>query len=220
MSTDQPVPAATPARTSGLIERAKNILLHPQAEWQKIAGETTSLGALLTGYALPLAAVAVIAASLLPVLIGGLLSFGIGLVFGVIGMALAVAAMLLVVVLIGLLVNALAPAFGSEKNAMRAYQLVIYAYTPVWIGVFCFIIPPLGMLGAALGGVYAWILVYLGLPGLMKTPEDKRILYVLSVFAITMVAGWIIAMIAATTMFGLVGAGMMGFFGAAKHMSY
>src|SRR6266704_1281620 len=45
----------------GLLERAKNILLKPNAEWPVIAAETTSTGKLYTGYIVPLAAIGPIA---------------------------------------------------------------------------------------------------------------------------------------------------------------
>ena len=44
-----------------LIDRAKNIIVTPKTEWDVIAAETTPPAALVTGYVLPLAAVAAIA---------------------------------------------------------------------------------------------------------------------------------------------------------------
>ena len=44
-----------------LVERAKNIILSPKAEWQAVAAETTADSQVIVGYVLPLAAVAAIA---------------------------------------------------------------------------------------------------------------------------------------------------------------
>ena len=63
---------AQPSAAPNIVERAKNILLTPNAEFGKIANENTGLGALLMGYVLPLALIAVIAR-----FIGGFM-FGIG----------------------------------------------------------------------------------------------------------------------------------------------
>ena len=39
---------------AGMVERVKNILLTPQAEWDRIAAEPSDLNKLYVGYALPL----------------------------------------------------------------------------------------------------------------------------------------------------------------------
>ena len=46
---------------AGIAERAKAILLQPNTEWPRIAGETTAPTKILTGYALPLIAIGPIA---------------------------------------------------------------------------------------------------------------------------------------------------------------
>jgi len=66
----------------------------------------------------------------------------------------------------------LAPSFGSEKNMGRSVQLVAYSYTPAWVGALLAIYPPLAIVGA-LGGLYGFYLLYIGIPKLKKTPTDK-----------------------------------------------
>ena len=44
----------------GIVDRVKNILLTPKAEWPVIAGETPSTGDLLGGYVAPLAGISVL----------------------------------------------------------------------------------------------------------------------------------------------------------------
>lgn len=51
-----------------LVDRVKNILLQPKSEWEVIAGESTTVGGLFTGYAAILA--------LLPV-VGGIVAMGL-----------------------------------------------------------------------------------------------------------------------------------------------
>src|SRR2546427_12745641 len=44
-----------------LVDRTKSILLSPQQEWQAIDEEETSIGGLVTGYIVPLAAIGPVA---------------------------------------------------------------------------------------------------------------------------------------------------------------
>ncbi len=41
-----------------LVDRARNIITNPAAEWPVIAGEPASVGSLYTGYVIPLALIA------------------------------------------------------------------------------------------------------------------------------------------------------------------
>ena len=52
----------TGAGASGLIDRVKNIITSPAAEWDRIAAEPADVNKLYIGYALPLVVVAAIAA--------------------------------------------------------------------------------------------------------------------------------------------------------------
>ena len=65
MTTD-PTAAGAP----GLIDRAKNILLQPRAEWDRIAGEPAEVGKLYTGYVLPLLILSAVAGFIGSTLIG------------------------------------------------------------------------------------------------------------------------------------------------------
>ncbi|HEX7606712.1 MAG TPA: YIP1 family protein, partial [Usitatibacter sp.] len=75
---------------------------------------------------------------------------------------------------LALLIDALAPGFGGEKNFIQALKVSAFAPTPLWLaGVFS-VIPSLWIIGALLS-IYSLYLLYVGLPILMKTPEDKAI---------------------------------------------
>lgn len=183
------------AGTPGLIERAKNIMLQPKAEWERIATESTGLSALLTGYVLPLAAIGAAASVLGTLLFLGALIGGVALLPAVIGAAIGVCFTLLGVFLFGILINALASSFGSQPNQMRANQLAAYAATGSLIGSWGAIIPFLGWLVALAGGIYSIVLFYMGLTPMMKTPEDKRVLYTIVLALIAIAVYWIIAMV-------------------------
>ena len=189
MTTDPTLGAAAP----GLINRVKNLLLTPQAEWDRIAGENPPLGAMLVGHVAPLAAAAALAAILGSMIfvgwflgIGGLVQL---LVNGVLYVVLAVGG----VALWGVIINALAPSFGSEKNQARAHQLSAYGATAVFVAGLAAILPMLWPIAMLAGGVYTLVLIYIGLPRLLKTPEDKRMPFVLTIAGIAVVAGLVMS---------------------------
>jgi hypothetical protein len=198
-----------------LIERAKNILMSPRAEWARIATESTGLGALLTGYVLPLAAIGALAGVIGSMLFLGMLFGAAGLIPAIVGAVISVAITLLSVFLYGLLINALASSFGSQPNPTRANQLAAYSFTGALIGSWGAIIPFLGWLFALAGGIYSIVLFYMGLTPMMQTPEDKRVLFTIVLALIAIGIGWVFAMVMATALvamgLGIGGAMSRGF---------
>jgi hypothetical protein len=188
-------------RTMALIERAKNILLQPRQEWGVIAGETTSTAELYTQYIMPLAAIGPLATIL------GLSVFGMSMPFvgtyrvpfmSSISYALTSYLLSLVAVFVlALIINALAQAFGGERNQGQALKLAAYASTPGWLGGVFGILPWLGIL-ALLAAIYGLYLLYLGLPVLMKSPSEKAAGYTVVVV--------ISAIVVSLVMYALAGA--------------
>jgi MFS family permease len=192
-----------------IVDRARNICLSPTTEWPIIAAEPTSPGTLVSGYVVPLASIGAIAGFIGGSIIGHTLplvgtyrvGFMSGLVFALFTFCMAIVG----VFLISLVINALAPTFGGEQNSTQALKLAVYSYTPAWIAGVLQIVPLLGIfaLFAALYGLY---LLYLGLPRLMKCPEDKAVAYTAVVVVCAIVITMIIGVIGGT----VVGAGMLG----------
>ena len=190
-----------------LIERVKGIVLSPKTEWETIAAEPADVKSLFTGYAMILAAI--------PAVCGLIGSTVIGMSLPIVGtirtpIAAALVQLVLVYVLglvviyvVALIVDALAPTFDGQKNAIQALKLVVYSSTPVWLaGVFA-LIPVLSVLGilAALYGLY---LLYIGLAPLMKNPQDKSLGYT----ALIIVSYIVPAIIVSAVIASVVGAGM------------
>ena len=192
----------------GLVDRAKNICLTPKTEWPVIAGETTSTASLMSGYVAPLAIIGPIAGFIGGSIIGHSMPF-VGtwrtpIVTGV-GLAIFMFVMAFVgVFILSLIINALAPSFGGEKNSQQALKVAVYSYTPAWIAGILSIIPFLGML-AIFAALYALYLLYLGLPRLMKCPEDKSIGYTVVVVICAIVLSVVVSLIGGV----IVGAGAM-----------
>lgn len=179
-----------------LIDRAKNMIISPAKEFDVISSEQPDTGKIITGYVLPLAGAAAVAAFIGYGLIG--LNFGLLKVSGI-NWGLYYALNILITAIISVficafIIDALAPSFGSEKNRGRSVQLVAYSYTPAWVGGLLSILPSIAFAGS-LFALYGLYLLYLGMPKLKKTPEDKHIGYYVVALVITIVVYLIIGSI-------------------------
>lgn len=185
-------PVITPP---GLVDRAKAILLKPKEEWAVIDREPASIGGIFMGYAIILAAISPVCQfiggqifgigafgfSYRPSLIGGLASAIAQYVFSLIGLFV-----------LAFIINFLAPKFGGQQDRVKAFKVAAYAATAGWLsGVFA-LVPALSVLG--LVGLYSLYLLYLGLPALMKAPQDKAMPYT------------VVAIVAAAVLFIIAGA--------------
>ena len=191
-----------------IVPRIKGIILTPKQEWDVIAGETSSTADLLKNYALPLAAIGAVAgfigASIIGVSIPFLGTYRAPMMTGLVAAAVGLAIQLVSVFVLGLIVDALAPKFGGEKNSAQALKIAVYSFTPGWVAATLRILPSLGVL-AGLAGLYGIYVLYLGLPRLMKCPQDKAVTYTLVVVA----CGIGIAIVAGLITGAVVGAGAM-----------
>jgi hypothetical protein len=108
-----------------------------------------------------------------------------------------------------IVVDMLAPSFGSEKNMDKSAQLVAYSATPGYVGGLLSFIPVLGGLVAIAAWVYGVYLMYLGIGPLKKTPEDKKVLYMLVAYVIWIAIYFIIAAILGAILFSVLGLGVL-----------
>jgi hypothetical protein len=179
--------------TPGLIARVKNIILTPLTEWPAIDAEASSSRAIYVQYVAPLAAIGAIAGfigrSIVGISIPFLGTYRVPFVSGLVMALVMYALTFLSVFIVALLIDALAPTFGGQKDSLRALKVSAYSYTPVWVAAVFQIIPSLGIIGL-LAGLYGIYLLYLGLPILMRSPKDKAIAYtaVLCICAIVLYA--------------------------------
>lgn len=198
----------------GLVDRAKNIVVTPKTEWAVVAAETTPDAQLITGYVLPLAAIAALAGFIGIALIGvsvpmmGMVRVGI-----VWGLASAIFNVIMAVVMcyvVAFIIDALAPTFGATKSMAQALKVAVYAYTPVWIAGIVTIIPMLGFL-VLFAALYAIYLLYLGLPRVMGAPQDKAAGYTAVVVIAAIVLGVIVGLLGGAIMqFGMPGTPLGG----------
>ena len=161
-----------------LLQRVKNIILTPKTEWSAIAQEEQSLTVVITSYVIPLVLIGAVATFIGYGLIG--INYGFlrmsGMGWGIKMAVIQVISAIVGVVVTAFVVDALAPSFGSEKNINKSAQLVAYGYTPAFIGALFSILPAIAIIGS-LFSLYGIYLMYLGLGPIKKTPEDKKVVY-------------------------------------------
>jgi ABC-type transport system involved in multi-copper enzyme maturation permease subunit len=191
-----------------LVERAKNIIMSPKTEWEAVANEEPNNQAIITGYVIPLALIAAIAAFIGYSFIGGSY-WGRSINYGIVQALIIILNAILSVFIAAFVIDALAPSFGSQKNLGRALQLLAYSMTPAWVGGILNIIPVIGWLGS-LFGLYGLYLLYIGLSPVMKTPEEKKLGYVIVSIVVLIVVYFIIVTILTAIMFSVFGLSMLG----------
>jgi hypothetical protein len=178
-------------------EHAREILLHPQQEWQVIDSESITVSDLYRKYVVPLAAIGpaagVIGLSIFGIRVPFLghyrMPFGSALASGIVRYVLALAG----VFVLALVIDALAPTFGGTRNRIQALKVSAYASTAAWCAGIFALVPPLSFLGIL--GLYSLYLLYSGLPVLMKSPKEKATGYTVVVVVCAVVLFVVIAWI-------------------------
>lgn len=193
--------------TSGLVDRVKSILMKPKPTWEVIDGEPATVGGLYKGYIIPLAAIPVVC-GLIGQVVFGVGAFGFNYrpspISATVSAILTYVLSLGMVYALALVIEALAPSFDGQKNRMQALKVATYANTAAWVAGVFQIYPPLGLL-ALLGGLYSLYLLYLGIPQLMKAPQDKALGYT----AVTIIVAIVLSIVITSVVGAVVGAGAM-----------
>jgi hypothetical protein len=200
-----------------LISRVQNILLKPKEEWGVIDAEPATIGGIYTSYVMILAAIGPIC-GLIGSQVIGISMFGVSwkppIVYSV-GQAVISYVMSLVVVYISaLIIDALAPSFGGTKDMVKAFKVAAYSSTAAWVAGVVTIIPMLGIL-VLLASLYGLYLLYLGLPRLMRVPEDKAIGYTVVVVVVWIVLFFVVAFVVTALVAAFFGSMLMAAGGAA-----
>lgn len=178
----------------GLVERVKDLLISPKTEWAVIDRESTTVSGLFTSYVMILAAIPAIATALCLFLFvpHGVTVYGVYIGISttsiVVGAVLQYVLGIASVYIIGMIIEALAPTFGSTKDQLKAMKVAAYYPTAYWVVSILLIIPGIGLLASLVGGIYSLYLLFLGLPVLMKTPPDKTVGY----FVVTLVVAIVV----------------------------
>lgn len=170
----------------GLIGRVRGIVISPDREWEAVAAEKPDVNGIMLKYVLILSLIPAIAIFVYTALIGETV-FGYrirstsgGIVQAIIQIVSALAS----VYLIALVTSWLAAQFDGIKNKGRALQLIAYAMTPTWLAGFFHILPSaqtFKIIVMTIGGIYAAILIYKGLPLMMQSPRENTFGYTIAI---------------------------------------
>ncbi|HEY1505550.1 MAG TPA: Yip1 family protein [Stellaceae bacterium] len=177
-----------------IVARVKGILLSPNTEWPVIAAERTSVGALYTGYIMPLSAIPPLA-----ILIGFSVFFGrFGVGFGLLGTVVSWVLGLVGIYVVALIAQWLAPKFGGSGDFVQALKLVAYSHTASWVGGIFLLIPFLGIISLLLG-LYGLYLLYAGATPAGGVPKERAVTFtvalVVSVIVVFVVIGLIMRLL-------------------------
>lgn len=185
-----------------LFERVKGILLNPRDEWSIIEREPGDVAYLFMNYVAILAAIPAICgfigSSLIGLSLPGLGTVRVPIVTGLVGAVVGYLLTFAMVYIVALLADLLAPTFQGQKNPENALKLVVYSYTPAWLAGVFLLIPSLGFL--AILGLYGLYLLWVGIPPLMKAPQEKSIVYTLAIIVCAIVIGLVVGLVQAAIM--------------------
>jgi hypothetical protein len=180
-----------------LVTRVKGILLSPAAEWTTIDSEPATTASIYTGYVIPLALIPAIAGFIGASIIGyGILGshIRVSIGTGLSGACVQFVGTLAGVFVLGLIIDALAPSFGGQKSPIQALKVAAYSGTAAWVAGISAMIPGFRWLGIL--GLYSLYLFWLGLPRLMKSPEEKALGYTVVVIVCAIVVFAVVGAVA------------------------
>lgn len=166
-----------------LIARVKGMIVSPAEEWRIIQREPVELVPLFTRYVMILAAIPAVAGMLLMMMFGLFFSAISG---AIVGYILSVAG----VFVTAKIIEILAPNFGGPQDGDAALKLAAFAPTAAWVAGAAIIIPVLGglvALAGALYALYALYTLYIGVPTVMRVPQEKALTFTLAVIGVAIV---------------------------------
>ncbi|HTE18449.1 MAG TPA: YIP1 family protein, partial [Armatimonadota bacterium] len=99
----------------------------------------------------------------------------------------------------GKIVQALAPQFGGTGEEVPAMKLAAYSPTAMWLaGVFA-LVPPLAIL--SLLGLYSLYILYKGVPVVTRVPEDRALVFTLTLIVCAIVVNFLVVFVASLLLF-------------------
>lgn len=182
-----------------IVSRVQHLVLKPKEEWEKIKEEKTTIAELFTSYAMILLAIPAVAQFIGWSIIGRRIPFvgwyRVGIGTGFLRAILFYVLTLVSVYVFGIIINALAPTFGSKSDATAAMKLAVYSMTPAWVAGVLYIIPLLEIL-VILASLYGIYILYLGFVcPMMDTPKDKVMTYMIVSIIVAVIVWVVVAVI-------------------------
>ena len=169
------------------LARSRAILVDPAAAWRGIEKDVGDPAYLLSRYAAVLALIPALSSFVGATLVGVVTPSGAilraNLIDGLFGAVFSYAASCAIVLLLGLIIDLLAPLFGGRRDFEEAFKLAVYSFTPLWLAGIFLLLPGLRFL--LLTGIYGIYLFWLGAPRLTKMPEQQAANFTLVIVVCT-----------------------------------
>src|SRR5262249_49702987 len=147
----------------------------PKTEWPVIEREQGDAAYLFTNYVAILAAIPAVCGFIGSSIVG-VGGFRAGVFLGLLRGVLSFILVFVGVFVLALIIDTLAPNFNGQKNFANALKLVVYSSTAAWVGGIFSLIPALAIIGVIFS-LYSLYLLYVGIPVLMKSPDEKSLVY-------------------------------------------
>ena len=182
-----------------IVQRVKDILLNPKQTWPVIATEQTDITTLYTQYVMILALIPAVAGFIGMSVIGFSVlghTIRVPLFTGIANMVVSYVLSLAMIYLLALLADRLAPNFGGEKSMDNAMKLIAYSSTAGMVGGIFSLIPGLSILGF-LTALYSLYLLFLGVPVMMKAPQERALSYTAILLVGGLLAGAVLGLASA-----------------------
>jgi hypothetical protein len=159
------------------VGRTKAILFEPSAAWASIEKDAGDPAYILSRYVALLALIPAISSFAGATLIGAIAPDGTvvraDLADGSFGAIFSYVASCAIALILGFVINLLAPVFGGRRDFESAFKLAVYSLTPLWLAGIFLLLPGLRFL--TLTGCYGIYLLWLGFPRLTKVPEQQAV---------------------------------------------
>lgn len=149
--------------------KALSVLVFPAREWRVISVNGTGRNAL--GYLIIFSLLVGIAQCAMQLIKGNFT-----LSFLKVGAETALL-VFLISLLIALLTNIYAKNFGSTSTYGKALQLIVFSLTPTFFGLAIASFAGFYLVFTLIFGIYSIVLLYIGLPIMLGTPQNQRFPY-------------------------------------------
>ena len=180
-----------------LVDRVKAILMRPKNEWPVIEAEQTDIATLYRRYVIPLAVIGPLATAIGGAVIGTNLpvvgAVRVPITNALVGAIVAFVLALLGTYIVAQVIDNLAPRYSGTRNLTQAFKIAAYSSTAQWVAGIFALIPALSPLSIL--GLYSLYLLYLGLPVLMKVPQEKAMTYTVTVVVVAVIVFIVIGVV-------------------------
>ena len=205
-SVAPPYSGANPMPTSfnvvGAIKHAIDVTKSPASVMNAYRDTETPVNSIIMNYVAILAAI-----DFVGTLIGNVIFYNAG--YGIASAILYYILGIVQVFVVGYIIWKLAPSFGANTTQSKSLRLAAYAFTPYFLISILKIIPFLGLL-VILGLLYGLYVLYLGLPILASSPQDRTITYFIVILVVTFIVYGVISFIIGAITVAAFGFGAFG----------